>query len=277
MSFDTFTFIAQIINFIILVLLLRHFLYKRIVKVMDERENRIANRIEEADMKKKEAEEEMESYQEKRKEMQEKQEDLISQAKNEAENKKKELIQKAREEVNQTQKHWQESLQRQKEIFLQELRRRAGEQVFDTARKALKDLADEQLERHICNAFLRRIQNLEGKEREQIKQSLEQSKQEATIVSRFKIPQDLQQKAEKALKDISGKSAHLKFKTSEDLIGGVELEIRDRKIAWEIESYLSELEDNMSEALDQRTYEETDKEEQEKVNKEKSKKEKDQN
>lgn len=271
MNVDLFTFFAQIVNFIILVLLLRHFLYKRIVRVMDEREKSIAGRIEDAEKKKSEAEEEAESYQNKRKELEEKEKDLISRAEKEAEDRKRELIQKAREEVDQTQEHWRESLERQKETFLHDLRRRAGEQFFEMAKRALKDLADETLERHIVEVFLRRLHDLGDEERQVIKNSLEQSNLEAVVLSRFNIPKELQQKAERTVKEIGGKETRVKFKTSEDLICGVELEVQDRKISWGIDSYLGDIEEKMSEAFDQRISDEEGEEEEKKKEKERGK------
>jgi len=59
---DYFTIFAQIINFLVLVLLLKHFLYGRIIKAMDEREKRIESQLQEAAKKKKEADEEADSY-----------------------------------------------------------------------------------------------------------------------------------------------------------------------------------------------------------------------
>jgi len=41
MLIDSFTVIAQIINFLILIYLLKRFLFNRIIKVMDDREMQI--------------------------------------------------------------------------------------------------------------------------------------------------------------------------------------------------------------------------------------------
>lgn len=256
MSIDLFTFVAQIINFIILVLLLRHFLYKRIVRVMDEREKNIARRIEEAKTKKKDAEQEAAAYLKRRSELEEKEKDRMSRAQQEAENMKKELLQKARDEVDRTQKHWRESLESQKEVFLHDLRKRAGEHVFETAKRALRDLADENLEQQIVEAFLRRLLKLGDEEKKVIEESLERSHQEAVILSRFQIPKNLREKIEKAIGDISGKEVRVQFKTSEDLIGGIELEVQDRKVAWGIDVYLESLEEGMEAAFEQRVSEE---------------------
>lgn len=45
MLLDSFTIIAQIINFLILVYLLKRFLFSRIIKIMDEREKQITDRM----------------------------------------------------------------------------------------------------------------------------------------------------------------------------------------------------------------------------------------
>lgn len=256
MNLDAFTVFAQIVNFVILVLLLRHFLYKRIVRVMDQREKNIAERIEEAEKKKEEAEKDAESYQNKRKELEDKKKDLISRAEKEAEDRKKELVQKAREDVDRTQKRWRESLQQQKETFLHDLRRRTGEQIFHMARKTLKDLADVELEKYIVEAFLKRLQDLGKKEKSQIKESLQGAHQPALVFSRFQMPEKLQQKIEKTIREGGGKDVQVKFKTSEDLIGGIELEIGDSKLSWGIDIYLGDLEEEMSEAFEQRISEE---------------------
>ncbi len=49
MKIDWFTLIAQVINFLILVWLLRRFLYKPILKAVDEREKKIASQLKDAE------------------------------------------------------------------------------------------------------------------------------------------------------------------------------------------------------------------------------------
>ena len=51
MQISWFTIIAQIVNFIVLVWLLKRFLYKPILKAIDEREKKIATQIKDAEAK----------------------------------------------------------------------------------------------------------------------------------------------------------------------------------------------------------------------------------
>ncbi len=59
MLIDWFTVFAQIINFLILVFLLKRFLYEPIISAMDEREEKIALRMQAAEQKRNEAEQEV--------------------------------------------------------------------------------------------------------------------------------------------------------------------------------------------------------------------------
>jgi F-type H+-transporting ATPase subunit b len=58
MQINWFTVIAQVINFLLLVWLLKRFLYKPILKAIDEREGKIASQIKDAEEKEKTAKKE---------------------------------------------------------------------------------------------------------------------------------------------------------------------------------------------------------------------------
>jgi len=63
MLIDWFTVGAQVLNFLILVWLLKHFLYKPILNAIDAREKRIASELADADAKKSEAQKERDDFQ----------------------------------------------------------------------------------------------------------------------------------------------------------------------------------------------------------------------
>ncbi|MGO8820022.1 MAG: F0F1 ATP synthase subunit B, partial [Desulfomonilaceae bacterium] len=62
MLIDWFTVIAQIINFLILVFLLKRFLFDKITGAMDERERKISSTLDDANSTKRLAAEEAERY-----------------------------------------------------------------------------------------------------------------------------------------------------------------------------------------------------------------------
>ncbi|MEN4041216.1 MAG: hypothetical protein ROW39_02640, partial [Anaerolineaceae bacterium] len=62
---DLFTVFAQIVNFLVLILLLKRFLYKPVLKAIAAREERIANTVKEADQAKADAQQQIEAYRQK--------------------------------------------------------------------------------------------------------------------------------------------------------------------------------------------------------------------
>ena len=84
MLIDWFTVVAQIVNFLILVGLLKYFLYGRIIRAMDQREERIAARLAEAQQREQEAKEERQHYQARKEELEKQKGGILAQAREEA-------------------------------------------------------------------------------------------------------------------------------------------------------------------------------------------------
>jgi len=249
LQIDLFTFVAQIVNFLILVALLRHFLYKRIVKAMDERKRNIAARMDEAEEKQKEAEDKADAYERKQKELQEEKKKTLFQAEKDADAKRRELMDKARQEVKQNQKKWREGLLRQRESFADDIRRRAGEQVCHVSHRVLKELADKGLEEQVVQTFLKRWKDLSSDEKKDLLEGIPESN-ELVLKSAFDLPKKLRADVEKALERKGGKSPALEYRRDENLVCGIELNAGGKKVAWSIESYLESLEESLSGAFD---------------------------
>jgi F-type H+-transporting ATPase subunit b len=250
---DFITLSAQIINFLVLVLLLRHFLYKRIINIMDEREKRIASRLKEALQKGKEAEQEAESYRKKKQELFDKHEEMVAGIRDEVEAIRKDLTNKARDKAEESKARWLEAIEHQKDSFLTDLRRLAGEEIYTIARRVLHDLANQELEWHIINTFIKRLQNMEEDEKKAIKEFHQKPQQELVIKSTFEIPENIRQIIQKALQEQLNGDISLQFKTSPDLICGVELEAQGKRITWSLDSYLDSLEEDLSKMLEGRS------------------------
>jgi len=242
---DYFTIFAQIINFLVLVLLLRHFLYGRIIKTMDEREKRIESQLQEAATKKKEAEEEGDSYQRMKKEFLNEREGMLAEVREETQNIRRELSKKAADEVNENKVKWNEEIHRQKDAFLNNMRQSASKEIYAIARRALADLANEELESHIMETFIYKLQKMDEDEKKKMMEFLER-KEDIIIKSGFAIPESMRRSIRKTLQDEIGIDLNLKYLVSPEVISGIELSASDLRISWSIGSYLDSLEDELS-------------------------------
>jgi F-type H+-transporting ATPase subunit b len=245
-----FTVIAQIINFLVLVYLLKRFLYGPIIRAMDEREKKIALRMEEASKKKEEADLEAEDYRRKNREFNERREEMFSQIKEEVEVRRKDFINEARNQVNASRTNWYEAIQREKEAFLQDLRRRAGRQTCAISRQVLKGMADVDLEDHIIHVFIERLLSLNKDEIEALKESIHRLPQKISVRSAFKIPGKRAGEIKDVLRNQADGHVDVRFEVSPDLICGIELKCQGSRISWNVDDYLETLEESLLAALE---------------------------
>jgi F-type H+-transporting ATPase subunit b len=256
MEFDLFTFIAQIVNFLILVALLRIFLYKRVIQAMDEREAKVAGRLQSAEEKEQAAEREAETYRKRKAELEDERDRLLEEARGEAAQRRRQLLEEAREEVDESRRQWHRGLEQQRERFLAVLRRRSGEEAQRVARRTLQDLAEEDLDRRIAGTFLKRLRKLGKEKREELEEMLGDSGR-AHLASAFDLPDTLREELKEELESIAGSEVELVHESSPDLIAGIELRVGARMIGFSVDQYLDDLEQRLNRILE-RESEETD-------------------
>lgn len=257
MQIDYFTIVAQIINFLVLVFLLRHFLYRPVTKAMDEREQKMASRIKDAEQKRKEAGAEAESLRQRKREFEDTRQEMLTKATEEVLMLKKDLVEKTRAEVEASSADWRESIERQRASIMADLRLRAGEEVYAISRRALHDLANENLEGQIINIFIQRIQKLGEYEKEKIKEFYKIPGQMITVRSTFETPEDIRQRISETIRKQTGLEVMIKFEIAPELISGIEIRAPGMGIGWSIASYLDTVKADLSEVLMERASEES--------------------
>lgn len=249
MHIDWFVFFAQIVNFLILVYLLKYFLYNRILSAMDAREAKIASRFEEARQLKEEAQKTAQEFDEKNRELHEQSEEFLNQAHRQAEQEKNLLMDRVREEVEQVRQRWYETLAREKSAFLEDLRKRAGTYVYETIRRVLSDMADDELEGRMVQVFARRIGGMDGKERELLRNALQEKKSVIRVISAFALNEGHRQVIEQALAPYLTPKVSIRYEMVMTVGAGIELMARGYKLSWNIQDYLASLEEKFIRAL----------------------------
>ena len=249
MLIDWFTIIAQVLNFLILVWLFKHFLYKPILNAIDAREKKVADELANADAKKAEAQKEKEEFKRKNEEFDQQRAALLSKAKDEAKSERQRLLEEARKDASDLRSKQQEALRNDKQNLNQEISRRAQQEVFAIARKALTDLAGTSLEERTVEVFTQRLKELKGGEKEQLTSALSASPNQVLVRTTFDLPKAQHDLIKKTIKETLGVEIQAKFETSPDLVSGIELTINGQKVAWSIADYLTSLEKGIDELL----------------------------
>jgi F-type H+-transporting ATPase subunit b len=262
MHIDWFVFFAQIVNFLLLVWLLKKFLYGRIIKAIDDREAKITATFEDAEKSREEAQQASAQYEKKLQALNEEYESMLNRTRTDAEAYRKELMEKAREEVERVQTRWVETVNAEREAFLLELRRLAGAQIYAIARQVLKDLADKGLEDRIAEVLADRIQNLDEKEKTKFRESMKEGKK-VIVQSAYEITPEEKKKLAEVMRRYIAEDIKLEYEQVPEVMTGFELKTDGHKIAWSVSDYLNTLEENFIQALYTESREKKEKENQE--------------
>jgi F-type H+-transporting ATPase subunit b len=246
MLIDWFTVVAQIVNFLILVALLKRFLWGRLVSAIDDREKRIAGRLAEVEEKNKQAEQLREQAKAEEAALDDKHDQMIRQAQREAEDERNAMIQRARDEVRGLETRWREDLDREQAAFLGHLKQRAAKEMFTVIGRALGDLAGTNVQECATRTFLEKIKNLD------VSALHDLVGKELTVLSAVELPGPTQHEIQAALEDRLGASVPLQFQRAPSMHWGIELRGNGRRIGWTPDSYIESLEENVKDALERR-------------------------
>ncbi|MFA5538395.1 MAG: hypothetical protein WCZ72_01280 [Gemmobacter sp.] len=248
---DWFTLIAQIINFLVLVALLRHLFYRRLIGAMNAREADIRTRLDRAAQAREVAEQEAESYRDRNRAFEQQREAMLAQAGEEAETRRRELLENARLEAGRAQAKWLATLEHERAELLAGFRERLGQSAFALAGQGLKQLADTRLEEQIVRVFIDRIQTLDPAERDKIIAEVRGSAAPVEIHTAFALDPDAQADLTRALRQYLDEGITLRFAVVPGLICGIELRAHAYRLAWNLDSYLEELEARLFQGLEE--------------------------
>jgi F-type H+-transporting ATPase subunit b len=249
MLIDWFTIGAQALNFLILVWLLKHFLYKPILNAIDAREKLIAAELADAAAKKAEAKKEQDEFQHKNEEFDQQRAALLSKATDEANTERQRLLDEARKAADALIAKRQETLRNDAHNLNHAISRRTQEEVFAIARKVLTDLATTSLEERVGDVFTRRLHTMDDKAKASFAEALKTTSEPAIVRSAFDMPAEQRTAIQNAVNETFSVKVQVRFETAPDLISGIELITNGQKVAWSIAEYLASLEKGVDELL----------------------------
>ncbi|ACN14444.1 AtpF1 [Desulforapulum autotrophicum HRM2] len=248
MQIDWFTTGAQVINFLILVWLLKKFLYRPVMETMDRRQQRIVRTLDQAQNSQIQADLERQRYITLQQGVEKEANSQIQRARTEAENLRIDLIAAAKAEAEQARQRWQKSLALEKQIFLEQSTRLFTRQFQTLARQSFQTLAQGSLEQTIIEVFWQKL--------EQDHQNLTaltdpiQANEPLTVTTAFAPDPGIKEKIQARVIDLFGPGTTLVFEQDKALIMGITLEAGGKKITWDQGHYLDEFTRRLDLALE---------------------------
>jgi F-type H+-transporting ATPase subunit b len=171
MKFNIWTLLFQIINFVVLLYILRRILYKPIREIIEKRRGLIAKTVEDAEKTKKEALELKKKHQEELNKLKNIQNQMLEETRDEALKDRNKLLNEAKKDADKMNEKEKALFDAEKRRTVSELKNKTLEIVSVFASNLLKDISDEELHKAIFRKFVKEngkiifdISKIKGKE-----------------------------------------------------------------------------------------------------------------
>ena len=246
MDINWFTVIAQVINFLILVWLLKKFLYKPILNAVNEREKKITDELKDADTQKANAQKEKDDFKKMNEDFDSKKEALFDKAVSDANAQKQQLITNAKADAKALGATMEKAFKEQQKQDKTALAHNAREQVFSITRKALTDIASIDIELQSIATFIKHLKASKGEDKKQFISAFTKNLKPILVRTAFDFPKKQQVEFTDLIRELLDPKTTLQFKIAPELINGIELSTSDYKMAWSFSEYLSAFEKTIS-------------------------------
>lgn len=245
MSIDWFTFAAQVVNFLILIWLLQRFLYGPVVRMMTERQTYIADQFAAAEQAQADAAAKQQEYENRLQELTQTKETMVASASQEVEQWTAEQLVTAKADVENSRKHWQQELQRDKQALLQELQLDVTHHAVELGRHILQELSDQALLSRLVERFIDRLNKIDLSS---LQSSIDRSSEtHITVVSSHELSESDQSLITTALTPLD---QQVDFTVNPRLICGIELQTPDCRFTWSLQEAMAEVESDLIDAIE---------------------------
>jgi F-type H+-transporting ATPase subunit b len=243
MSIDWITVVAQIANFLVLVWLLKRFLYRPILDGIDAREAEITDRMNAAVEARTQAEVSEAEFREKTRILNLSQSEIAETIRQSAEEQRDALLSEARQEMEVQEENWKAHLEDQAQKYTERLHHAGTDTLLSLTRKVLTDLADDTLEDRIAQHLVAKVKPMV----DDLKHAAGEAKV-ASVASRAPLTSAVQNSLSHDLENLFPK-IKVVFTTDPTQSAGLVLRMGGAQIAWTVDAYLDSLAEMVNENL----------------------------
>lgn len=243
---DWFTVVAQVINFLILVFLLKRFLYKPILRSIETRRKNIAAQFEEAEVAKAEGEKLRAEYEKKNAQFEDERDLKLKKVREDVEAERVSRENEAKRRTDEARAQLRMALSNETRDLQDQIRTRARTEAFELAKKVIADLTSSEVESALVDRFVEHLSKLDAGQRELLQRSHNEVPG-AKLTSTFNLNDDQLHAISKTLDEVMETRVKLSVEEPSDAadrdeLAGLELDIGSQRIYWGFNDYLETIE-----------------------------------
>ncbi|MEW6585836.1 MAG: F0F1 ATP synthase subunit delta [Nitrospirota bacterium] len=245
MKFDIWTFLFQVVNFIVLLFVLRRILYKPIREIMEKRRGMIEKNIREAEAIRKAADDLREKYEQEMSGLTEERKRMLEKIQEELSEEKKRLIDKAEKEASgiiEKEKALFEADKRRAESALKE---RAVDTVCLLASNIFRDLSDPEFHKAIFRKLEGQIEKVAPNV---VEDKIGDEALSVDVSSAYKLTEEEMRKIRETVEAATRRRVSIKATVDAGLIAGAKIRMLDMAYDFSISGQIESLRAKLKEA-----------------------------
>jgi F-type H+-transporting ATPase subunit b len=148
------TFVAQIVDFILLFLFMRYFVWPPLSRALEERRERVRREMEAAEREREQAEADRRAQEQALAQARAEAQAILERAERTAAEQARALVAEARAQAERLERQVQEEIRREREAAMAALRNEVAELVLEATRKLLRARVDREEDRRLVESFI---------------------------------------------------------------------------------------------------------------------------
>ncbi len=249
MNINWSTVFFQIINFWIIVWILKKYLFKPVLSSMDKREKMIQSKLKEAEDAKKKAEKEKQNLLNKIASLEQSKSSILAEAYKKADFEYAVLLKSFNAEMTGKRKAFEEQVVLEREFLRNSIKDLAGQTILKTLEDALKNLANTDVEKAVLNNFILKLKSKDIEKISELKKYYQKNKS-LSVATSFDMDSKTKQLITHAVAEILElKTVKIEFTKHQDIICGIEIICPPLLISFGVNTYISEFKKNLDDGL----------------------------
>ena len=239
--------LSQIVNFLILFAALYFLLWKRVLKMLDERKQRIAQGLADAEQARRDRERAEAEYQQRIEQAEREREEILAKAAREGEQVREEVLTEARAEAERIIAEARAEAERDRQEMLAELRSQVASLAIAVSNKIIGETLDERRQRRLIDEFFSGIQagRVVILDEEELEWAKRAGAMTAHVTTALPLSPDEQETVANNLAEHLGDRPELEFEVDPSILGGLVIKIGDRIIDGSVAGKLTILQEQL--------------------------------
>jgi F-type H+-transporting ATPase subunit b len=239
--------ISQIVNFLILFAALYFLLWKRILKMLEQRKQRIAQGLADAEQARKDRERAEAEYQQRIELAEQKSEELLAAAAKDGEQAREKILAEARVDAERLIAEARAVVEADRQQMLADLRSQVATLAIAVSNKIIGETLDEQRQRRLIDEFFSGIRagRVVVLDEEEIEWAKRPGVMKAQVTSALPLTAEEREVVAESLTMQLGELPELEFTVDPGILGGLVLKVGDRLIDGSVAGRLASLQERL--------------------------------